>query len=471
MPNYQTITSYLVGLGFEIDTRSERYFNDALKRGAIAVEKFSKGAVKDFALVGGTFVTTAAALTGATLDMMGGFAKQDLNFQLYARRMLMGTEAAKKMKIATDALGYSLEEIIWGPPELAERYRQLIADQTKMMEYLGGDRGEQAFRQIRDIQFQFTRMGPALQYFGMRLTEDILNKLSGSPQSLEERLKGFVDWFESPEGFVKISDKMATTIVPMLKAVGGLMERIFTVKHVEWVVNVVTNGADRLSKLYDWMTSDNRWSKLWDSDKSFSSNLSTFGDAFGLETSKTDIMGKAKREAEKYGLGPASVAEFLALLQQESNFNPNAQNARTGAFGLGQVMPNNWPLGKNGGSVDDQLAVAASIFFGNLKKRKGDAALALHDYYGWGKAGPGEPTFEQYLEQWQGKYNNWMKDPMITGGPEFQPNAYKVPDVTVNVTRTVASEEDIRRAVKSGVEEAQRNQSRLLTMQSQGTFV
>src|SRR5271154_2826786 len=136
--NYETIRSYLVSLGWSVDPSSERKYEEALKRTAVRVEKFSKTAVKDFTLVGGAFVAATAAVVAGTASLLSNVAKQDLGFQLYARRMWMGTEAAKKMKIATDSLGYSLEEIIWGPPELADRYRRLIQDETILMKQLGG---------------------------------------------------------------------------------------------------------------------------------------------------------------------------------------------------------------------------------------------------------------------------------------------------------------------------------------------
>jgi soluble lytic murein transglycosylase-like protein len=43
----------------------------------------------------------------------------------------------------------------------------------------------------------------------------------------------------------------------------------------------------------------------------------------------------ARQMAERYGLDPEV---FLRQIQQESGFNPQARNRRTGATGLGQVM-------------------------------------------------------------------------------------------------------------------------------------
>ena len=40
--------------------------------------------------------------------------------------------------------------------------------------------------------------------------------------------------------------------------------------------------------------------------------------------------------SEQYGVAPALLK---GLIRQESNFNPEARNERTGAFGIAQFMP------------------------------------------------------------------------------------------------------------------------------------
>ena len=403
MANYKTIRDYLVGLGFSVDQVSERKFQDALKRTRVAVEKFTKASTEGFAVVGGAFIAATAAVAGATIGLMRSTAQQDLGFQVFARRMMMGTDAAKKMKIATDALGYSLEEIIWGPPELAERYQQLIKDQTRMMELLGGDRGEKAFRNIRDIEFQFTRMGPALQYFGMRLTEDVLNKLSGSPMALKERLQGFVDWFESPSGFVRISDKISSVVAPAFLKLGAAVGSGY-----HWITgstltdtfnpanpraldilarNVgnspflgdVSGAFDTLPKLK--AVKPSTLGGIWDSNKSVGQNLQ---DLFHFGGGMDQILGDLAASGRTSG----NAALMLALAEQEtSSLIPKHIIHAQKLSALGKICRSNWPKGKRVDSEADQISVMNSIIFGNLKKRKGNLKNALHDYYGWGQCG------------------------------------------------------------------------------------
>jgi hypothetical protein len=491
LANYKTIRDYLVGLGFAVDQVAERKFQDALKRTGVTVEKFAKAGVKGFTIVGGAFVAATAAVAGATVGLMRSTAQQDLGFQVFARSMMMGTDAAKKMKIATDALGYSLEEIIWGPPELAERYQQLIKDQTRMMELLGGDRGEKAFRNIRDIEFQFTRMGPALQYFGMRLTEDILNKLSGSPMALKERLQGFVDWFESPSGFVRISDKISSVIAPAFLKLGAAVGSVF-----HWVTGstisdvmsprfrpldmlamnpgrfgggtLTERASDMLFNRGESASDDVKkkfWKDLWDKIKA----------PFGVPEIQGDLAAS--------GRASGNAALMLALADQETGgkFNIDAHNARTGAFGLGQIMPGNWPKGKSVDSEADQISVMNSIIFGNLKRRKGNLKDALRDYYmgpntkhsdDWSPA-PGEPSFDQYYSQFMEKYQRWQKDPLARDPSMYHEESYRGGSggVTVNVAHANATPDEIKRAVMDACDERDRRAMRQKYARAQGAYV
>ena len=475
MAKHDPISEYLVKLGFVVDSPSERKFGDGLKRASEATSRLAKSIAGDFAIIGGAIVTAFTAAGAATIGLMDHVANADLGYQLFARRMFMGVDAAKKMKIATDALGYSLEEIIWGPPELAERYRQLIKDQTVMMQMLGGADFEKKMRSIRDIGFQFTRMVPELQYFGMRLTEDIMNKLFGTPESLEQRLKDFNSWFQ--QEMPKISDEVSNVIAPAFRKLAEAGEKIFTKKNVEWVVNIITKGADNLSLLMGFAQSNDKWGLLWDKYKDFNSNMNTLTGGLvgqGDSLNKDQIIGKVAGVGKRYG-GPEAIAEFLALIDQETagRFNPDARNPRTGASGLGQIMAFNNPQGKNLFDPDQNLAIAAQMFFSSRARHGGNVEEALHDYYGHGKPGPGEPTFDQYYKQYTEKYNKWRGDPLANpaDNPDFHRESYTPGNITVNIQgSTGMDKEQVKRAVSEGIDEANRKAAIRAYAQRQGAY-
>src|SRR6266700_6871186 len=115
------IKSYLVSLGFKVDRRELSGFTEALKRAATESEIVASKMAKGFVAAGITITGALAGVAAGFVGLMDHVAQNDLDMQLFARRMFLSTDAARKMKTATDALGYSIEEIVWGPPELAER--------------------------------------------------------------------------------------------------------------------------------------------------------------------------------------------------------------------------------------------------------------------------------------------------------------------------------------------------------------
>ena len=102
-----------------------------------------------------------------------------------------------------------------------------------------------------------------------------------------------------------------------------------------------------------------------------------------------DLRALAAQMANRYGLDPDI---FIRQIQQESGFNPQARNRRTGATGLGQVMAATAqdpgfgvaPLRDRLDPVEN-LRFSAEYMRAMLDKYDGDYRLALAAY----NAGPG----------------------------------------------------------------------------------
>lgn len=92
---------------------------------------------------------------------------------------------------------------------------------------------------------------------------------------------------------------------------------------------------------------------------------------------KDELVQYARQVAQKYGIDPGI---FVAQIEQESGFNPNAKNKNSGASGIGQLMPQYYP------NVDpfdpyQALDAAAQTDAQNLKTFGGryDLMLAAYD--------------------------------------------------------------------------------------------
>jgi hypothetical protein len=449
--NYESVRSYLIGLGWKIDESSEKKFENALKRSAVMTERYAKGAIKDFTMVGGAFAAAAAGVVAGTVAMATSVANQDLQYQLLARRMFMTTDVVRKMDFATKALGVTLPEIIFGPPELQGRYHTLIQDETAMLKLLGGDQGESAFRRIRDIEFQFTRLEPALKIFAMKLTEDVINKMFGGTESLEMRMKNFVDWFESPAGFVKLSDQFSNVLAPAILKAGHALG---------WLWDKMVGVAGFVSQWSD-NTKGITTSPSPSGNKYEEEGRKQFG-PYGLGRMKELLSGHNYIQeiidaAKKYNIPPSLL---MAIGGKESNLNPFAPMGGKGEIGEFQLLPSTIEQLKKLGIITDPYDPSQNILGGAywLQSRPGKTwEDKVKSYNGSGAAA------DRYRDD---VMKRWHSDPL------YQPQSYhsNMGGVTINIAGTNAHPEQIQRAVRDGMDEYHRKRAVQMFARSQGTY-
>ena len=214
---FDILKSYLVRLGYTVDSPSANKFNDALRAATANVTRFTTGMTTSFIEAGAAAVTALTAVGAGTIALMEQTARADLGYQLFARRMYMSVDAAKQLKIATDALGYSLEDILWGPPEIRDRYQQLIEQQKQLQSGLGGAGFEAQMKKIRDIGFQFTLLKVEAQYFVQGLASALSKALTGDENSLLKRLQDWNKWLI--DNIPRLASEAASYLAPVLRDV------------------------------------------------------------------------------------------------------------------------------------------------------------------------------------------------------------------------------------------------------------
>lgn len=467
------LKSYLVSLGFEVDQPGLRKFQTTLKQVASEVERYTTGAygIASFFVKAGTAVTgVLSAIATGTVAMMDKVAEADLGYQVFARRMFISTEAAKSLKIATDALGYSLEDIIWGPRELQERFGVLQKDQQTMQQGLGGD-FETQMRRIRDIRFEFTRLGVEIQYFGMQLTKTLSKALFGDEDALLGKLQEFNKWFIAhiPE----ISNIITTYLAPILKDVLRIMEDLWGVgmqMHIEKVGKVLVFVADKLVSIADIVSSHPWMIKLLGAGvgaamggtagavvgmplpgAAIGALLGGLGTSWLLEgghpTDKASIKAAIADAARANGIDPAIA---LAVGNRESGYNQSAVSS-TGALGVMQLMPGTAAgLGVDprdpGQNVRGGVAYLAQLF-----NKYHDWRKALEAYNG----GPGNvdrgtvsrdaQTYADQILKQVDNYQPISAPGSGSGGVTIQGG------INVNVVEPRASKEEVYKATVAAV--------------------
>jgi hypothetical protein len=106
-----TIKSYFVRLGFEVNNAEFNKMNQALTDAAKFVHTATDSMLKSFTVasvgIAGTMMTTTAAIAG----MIDKVAQLDLEYQKLALHMYTSTENAKQFKIVTGSMGENINDI------------------------------------------------------------------------------------------------------------------------------------------------------------------------------------------------------------------------------------------------------------------------------------------------------------------------------------------------------------------------
>jgi hypothetical protein len=507
--NANVIKSYLVQLGYDIDQPTLNKFNEAMRVTAQQVTKFTEGMATSFVEAGAAVVGTLTGIAVGTVAMMAETAKADLGFQLLARRMFMSVDAAKQYKIALDALGMSAEDVIWGPPELRERYAKLIADQRELQRGLGGD-FEGQMRKIRDVEFEFTRLKVEAQYFVMALTRSLSIALTGDENGLLERLRSWNTWLI--QNIPVLAGQFTQYLVPVLRDVKAIwmdigdILRIATSEFLK-LIGVLSNDStlksgavniETIGRALDHISSATR--KVFDEmDKiarfidSHPWALRLFGTVAGAiagagaggiatifqggvgaipgaviggtvgglmandianargggASSGTDIRQMITDAARRYGVDPALA---LAIADRESGMNPNAPRGASGEYGMMQVMPQTFAAFGSGdpNNVQNNLNASMAYLSALSKQYHGNERLMAEHYNG---SGPAARAYaDDVMQRAQGGYN--------VGGIQ----------VHVYVQGSNASAEEIANKVGRTIDERQEAAAKRQLVQANGPY-
>jgi hypothetical protein len=265
MANVQALRSYLVSLGFAVNTAQAAQFNNAIKTASSVVNTNTTNIVANLTKWGVATVGLFEGVGVAALAMADKVAESDQEYRLFGQRMFMDTQHAKSLKIALDALGQPIERIAFDP-ELHGRFNQLQALQERLQGQLGGD-FTRTMIQLRDAQFEFTKLRVEMLYFRDLLIKDIFQALGG--ETLTEKLRSWNEyivtniphWAEIAKTYLIPVLKDAWRIFLDFKILGTDIAQLFTN-----VVGIISGDstlkgtvdfekfAKALSKVADWLT-------------------------------------------------------------------------------------------------------------------------------------------------------------------------------------------------------------------------
>ena len=214
------LSEYLVALGFSTDQASFTRFVNVLRDASSVVDNEYLEMAKKVIEFEVATVSAFAAVGAAALKIADDVAMSDQGYRLFALHMYTSLPVARELKIGLDALGASLGDVQWDP-ELAQRFTKLVEDQAKLTEELGPGFEAQMLK-IRDVRFEFTRLGVEVQYVTMMLVNDLAKAFGTDIDGLFKKLHDFNDWLI--DNAPAISDWLATNLKPILLDVREILE-------------------------------------------------------------------------------------------------------------------------------------------------------------------------------------------------------------------------------------------------------
>ncbi|MDU5080228.1 hypothetical protein [uncultured Tissierella sp.] len=228
MAGIDVIKEYLVAMGLQ-DNFTEN-FNKVIDDSSNKMGKFATTFIGKFAIAGVAVVSATAMANIAIGKFLGNMAKSDLAMEMYAKSIGKTKQEATRLDTTLKAMGRTLEEVN-SNAELKANFKQLQKDAEKVQP---PDMSE-GMKQIREIQFEFTRLKQnatyALNWIGYYLTKYLKEPIG----KIQEGFKGLNDiviknmpkWTEKIAKVLSWVVRLGTTLVRGSVNVFTAIKRIF----------------------------------------------------------------------------------------------------------------------------------------------------------------------------------------------------------------------------------------------------
>ena len=216
------LKSYLISLGYEVDSKAYNQFTSTLRKAETEVTKHSGKVSSAFTKAGLAYVSAIGTIAASTGLLLKNLASQEMEYQKTALTLHMAKDAAKQYSIALKVLGEPPEMIAW-LPVLREQYRVLRKDSQALELPKAYTEG---VHQLEAINLEFKRLKQESVYSLQWIGFSIMKHLAGPIDKARENFKAFNDRLiqQMPEITDSIG-KVFGGLLGMLKNVGkSLME-------------------------------------------------------------------------------------------------------------------------------------------------------------------------------------------------------------------------------------------------------
>lgn len=216
------LKSYLISLGYEVDSKAYNQFTSTLRKAETEVTKHSGKVSSAFTKAGLAYVSAIGTIAASTGLLLKSLASQEMEYQKTALTLHMAKDAAKQYSIALKVLGEPPEMIAW-LPVLREQYRVLRKDSQALELPKAYTEG---VHELEAMNLEFKRLKQESMYALQWIGFSIMKHLAGPIDKARENFKAFNDRLiqQMPEITDSIG-KVFGGLLGMLKNVGkSLME-------------------------------------------------------------------------------------------------------------------------------------------------------------------------------------------------------------------------------------------------------
>ena len=214
------LSEYLVALGFSTDQASFTRFVNVLRDASSVVDNEYLEMAKKVIEFEVATVSAFAAVGAAALKIADDVAMSDQEYRLFALHMYTSLPVARELKVALDALGQPLENVM-GDPELLRRFSEIVAVERTWEGQLKSADFESQMLKIRDLNQQFTLLGVNLYYLKMLVVSDLTKAFGPEITYVTDKLKEFNIYLETHGP--AIAAWLATNLKPILTDVKDVM--------------------------------------------------------------------------------------------------------------------------------------------------------------------------------------------------------------------------------------------------------
>ena len=227
-----------------------------------------------FGFIGGIVKATLTPFKKAIEGIKNGFksivnlAKEDLAFQTLARKMMLPLKVARRMTIALETLGASIEDIHLNP-ELFENYKRLMED-SKTFE--GNLDFKEQMKSMRNFLFEFARLRQYFRYGAYAIADGFLRAF-GLP------LKKVTEWLQNlNKNLIGNFNKISATVEKYTKPIADFFVILFkegkkafeglgqeTKGFINGFIEMFTTAKNPIAVLLGMLEDFNIWHEIGDS--------------------------------------------------------------------------------------------------------------------------------------------------------------------------------------------------------------